>query len=92
MTGKCWNASPPRQAIALEFHPRECRKSSARIAGRPSIPTTSQVNLGGAFIDEVCDAFYTPDAKEASGVWYSDGAARAGKRFTRRSFPIQSGP
>src|SRR5438309_11967726 len=67
MTGKCWNVSPPRQAIALEFQPRERRNSTARIARRPAIPRTSRCNLGGAFIAEVWDAFYTMDASEASG-------------------------
>src|SRR5438876_100883 len=91
MTGKCWNASPPRQAIALEFHPRERRKSTARIARRPAIPRTSRRNLRGAVIAEVCDAFYTLDASEASEVWNSGDTAQAGKPFTRRRFPIHCG-
>jgi 2-C-methyl-D-erythritol 2,4-cyclodiphosphate synthase len=43
--------------------------------------------LAGAFIDEVCDTFYTPDAGEASRVWDSGGCRYGWKTFYSTAFP-----
>src|SRR6266496_6002431 len=62
MIGKSRNGSPPTPAMAFEFHPRERRKSSARIARTAAIPRASRRPFKFIFIGEIRDTFYTPDA------------------------------
>src|SRR5437016_7493187 len=53
--GKPRNGSPPAPAIAFEFHPRERRNSTARIARTPAIPRASRRTFKDVFIDDFRD-------------------------------------
>src|SRR5438876_12412906 len=72
--GKSRNGSPPTPAMAFEFHPRERRKSTARIARAAAIPRASRRPFKAIFIAEVRDTFYTLD-----GPGQARSAARRGR-------------
>src|SRR5438034_6216492 len=64
--GKPWNGSPPAPAIAFEFHPRERRNSTARIARTPAIPRASRRTFKDVFIDDFRDTLLHTVSRFAS--------------------------